>query len=168
MFSIEIKYALQIISELKRARSEGRQITMADVRRKCGKEVLIFNKIMLYLNRNGWVDNEECPTLLVDVEGKSLLNLAEAIGDSAINEHNYIYGWSSDSLREMSVVVDISRQLCDEYRDRLRGMPLKSLIGDSPDVARNRGRKRIMREGKNLVKDSFSSKKAEQGAARIL
>lgn len=143
MFSIELKYALQIVSELERTRLAGERVTTPDLRRRCGYEIPTFNNVMFYLNRSKWVDNELYHNLLVDLDEKNLLDLAEAIGDSAASDTDYIYGWSAGSLHDESVAVDISRSLCEEYRNRLHSMPLTALIGATGEVKKRRTRKSI-------------------------
>lgn len=150
MFSIELKYAVQIVAELERARLAGERVTTTGVRRRCGYEIMTFNNVMFYLNRSGWVDNGDYPALLVDLESKSLFDLAEAINDPAVSEHDYMYGWSSDSLRGETAAVEISRQLSEEYRNRLIGIPLAGLIGDSVDKVKNVERK--IKRTRNLRK----------------
>lgn len=126
MFSIELKYALQIVAELERTRLEGERVATPDLRRACGHEVMIFNKVMIHLTRSGWVDNDN--TLSIDAQNRSLFDLAEAIGDPAASEVDYMYGWSPGNLRRAGTAVDISRSLCEEYRNRLSDMPLAALI----------------------------------------
>lgn len=143
MFSLELKYGFQIVSELERSRQEGRSVTIFDLRRMCGNEVPIFNNVIFRLIRSGWVSTSDYPSLSVDLGGKSLFDLAEAVGDSAADEHGYVYGWSSGSLVGAGVAIDLSRQLSDEYRERLRGIRLAVLVGDPMNKVNNTERKRV-------------------------
>lgn len=136
MFSIELKYALQIVSDLERARLAGERADTPDLRRCYGSEITTFNNVMLRLTRSGWVNGDN--TLLVDLNGKSLFDLAEAIGDPAVNEHDYMYGWSPDNLSVAGAAVDISKTLNEEYRNRLSAMPLTALMTGLSGAARKR------------------------------
>lgn len=146
MFSIELKYGFQIVVELERARLAGEQVTAADLRRSCGYEIPTFNNVMFYLKRSGWVDNGLYHNLLVDLNGKSLFDLAEAVGAPAASEHDYIYGWSAGSLRGDTIAVEESRQMCEEYRRRLRSMSLSVLVADSVGKVKNADRKSNKKE----------------------
>lgn len=146
MFSIELKYAFQILVELERARLAGEQVTAADLRRSCGNEIMTFNNVIFYLKRSGWIDDGLYHKLMVDLNGKSLFDLAAAIGAPAAGEHDYVYGWSSVSLSGNIAAVEASRQMCEEYRSRLRSMSLPVLIADSVRKAKKDNRKSYKKE----------------------
>lgn len=128
MFSIELKYVIQIVLELERTWLSGERASTMDIRRLCGSEVMVFNNVMFHLCRSGWIDNGDFPALTVDLDGKSLFYIAEAINDPSANEHGYMYGWSAGSLSGNAAAVEFSRRLCEMYRTHLRAIPLTALI----------------------------------------
>lgn len=132
MFSFRVKYALQVLAELERAKITGRQLSATELRSQCGFDpqglttVLgqLRRKNMVYYNKSRYRYSQS-----VDLTCLTLYDLVIAMDEGILMGRCAVEGWPVKNRHKHNRSIDLDREFTAELEYRFRNICLCELIG---------------------------------------